>query len=449
MLPKPHVSRRGQREMDALAREHTIVVGGGIIGVSAAYYLARRGHRVTLVERGEIGAGASSGSAGIIAIGHPPLPRPGLVGQVLKWMIDGGSPLYVPPRFDLSLFRWLWDFRRACTEEHFRHCMNVLAVLGRETRTCFEQIMTDESMSCEYHRDGWREVFRTEAGLAGGRREAELLLEHDFEIEVLDGDELRRRDPAFRSDVVGAIQYTESAFTDPSRFLDELAGKVTAHGGVVRTNSQVMEIVVENDSFRAVRLYSGERIEADTLLMAAGIWSTKLARKLDLDIPMQAGKGYHRNLRLPSPSISVASVLAEKHVAVTPMGGLLRLSGTVEFSGINDRLVRRRLDMLSSAARHYLNGLGQSQIVSEWCGLRPCTADGLPVVGWAPRPAGVFIATGHARMGLTLGPISGRLASECILDGRPSVDITPLRVDRFTRSRRPVHPRQTVAEPSA
>ena len=206
-----------------MAREHTIVIGGGIVGVSAAYYLARRGHRVTLVERGEIGDGASSGSAGIIAIGHPPLPRPGLIRQVLKWMIDGGSPLYIPPRLDLSLFRWLWDFRRACTDDHFRYCMSVLTVLGRETRACFEQIMADESMTCEYHRDGWREVFRTDAGFAGGRREAELLLEHDFQIEVLDGDELRRREPAFRPEVVWAILYTESAFMDPMSFLTELA----------------------------------------------------------------------------------------------------------------------------------------------------------------------------------------------------------------------------------
>jgi D-amino-acid dehydrogenase len=124
-------------------------------------------------------------------------------------------------------------------------------------------------------------------------------------------------------------------------------------------------------------------------------------------------------------------VLAERHVAVTPMAGMLRLSGTVEFSGINHRMVQARLDQLTAAARLYLRGIGQTQTVSEWCGLRPCTADGLPVIGWAPRPAGVFVATGHARMGFTLGPVTGRLASECILDGKPSMDLQPMRVDRF------------------
>jgi D-amino-acid dehydrogenase len=132
----------------------------------------------------------------------------------------------------------------------------------------------------------------------------------------------------------------------------------------------------------------------------------------------------------------VASVLAEQHVAVTPMSGMLRLSGTVEFSGINHRMVQKRLDQLTAAARLYLRGIGQTQTVSEWCGLRPCTADGLPVVGWALRPEGVFIATGHARMGFTLGPVTGRLASECILDGAASMDISAMRADRFQPGRR-------------
>ncbi len=412
---------------------HTIVAGGGIVGVSAAYYLARRGHRVTLVERRTIGSGCSFGNAGIIAIGHPPLPRPGLVKQVLKWMLDGGSPLYLPPRLDPQLLAWFWRFRRACTESHFRYCMEILATMGRETRDCFEQIMGDEPMTCQYHREGWREVFCTEKGLARGREEGELLAKYGFDVEVLDGDELRRRDPAFRDDVVGALQFGDSSFTDPYRFVTELADRAVAHGAVIRTTSLIVEFLQDDGRFAGVRLQSGERLEGDTLVLAAGIWTTRLARSIGLRVPMQAGKGYHRNVSRPTPCPRVASVLAERHVAVTPMGNVLRLSGTVEFSGINDRLVPKRLEMLTAAARRYLRGLGQSQTVSEWCGLRPCTADGLPVVGWAPRPTGVFVATGHARMGFTLGPVTGRLASECILDGRPSFDIGALRVDRFAR----------------
>jgi D-amino-acid dehydrogenase len=414
-----------------LETEHTIVVGGGIVGVSVAYYLAKRGHRVSLIERGDIGRGASFGNAGIIAFGHPPIPRPGLVKQTLKWMLDSGSPLYIPPRFDPAMFRWFWEFRRACTEEHFRACMNVLGALGREAMVCFDGIMGDESMTCEYHRNGWREVFYTPEGLAGGRLEADLLRRHGFEVEILDGPELMRREPAFVEGAVGAVQFVESTFTDPYQFLLELTDRARDHGAVVRPNTEVMDVILRGDRFTGVRLDTGENLEGDTLVLAAGIWSTGLAKRIGLNIPMQAGKGYHRDITRPTPCLKVATVLAERHVAVTPIGDVLRLAGTVEFSGINDRLIQKRLDMLTTAARKYLRGIGQTQTVSEWCGLRPCTADGLPVVGWAPRPEGVFVATGHARMGLTLGPITGRLVSECILDGEPSVDISPLRADRF------------------
>jgi D-amino-acid dehydrogenase len=414
-----------------LASGHTIVVGGGIVGVCVAYYLAGRGHRVTLIERDDIGRGASFGNAGIIAFGHPPIPRPGLVKQTLKWMLDSGSPLYIPPRFDPALYRWFWEFRRACTAEHFDACMHVLAALGREAMACFDRIMGDEAMTCEYHREGWREVFYTPERLAGGHHEAELLRRHGFEVEILDGPELMRREPALVEGAAGAVQFTDSTFTDPHRFLLELADRAQDRGAAIRANTEVMDVVVRDRRFTGVRLDTGEHLEADTLVLAAGIWSTGLARRIGINIPMQAGKGYHRDVTRPDPCLKVASVFAERHVAVTPIGDVLRLAGTVEFSGVNHRLIRKRLDMLTVAARKYLRGIGQTQTVSEWCGLRPCTADGLPVVGWAPGLAGVFMATGHARMGLTLGPITGRLVSECILDGRPSVNIGPLRADRF------------------
>lgn len=419
---------------------HTIVVGAGIVGVSTAYYLSRRGRRVTVIEMGDIGNGASSGNAGIVALGHPPIPRPGLIRQVLGWMLNGSSPVYIRPRFDLALFRWMWDLKRACTEEHFCSSMELLTTLGRHTQSCFEQIFSDEQMSCEYHRTGWLEVYRTEKGLAQGRRDAELLERYGFEIQVLDGDEVIRREPAFKDTVVGAVHSVESAFVDPMKFLVELAERARGHGASIRTNTQILDVLTSDGGVVGVRLDTGERLEAESVVLAGGIWTTGLARKLGIHVPMQAGKGYHRDITRPSPCVGIACVLAEDHVAVTPLDDVLRLSGTVEFSGLNHRMVPRRLDMLTAAARHYLDGLALTQPVSEWCGLRPCTADGLPVVGWAPAPRGLFVATGHARMGLTLGPVTGKLVSECILDGRPSIDITPLRVDRFRSRRYPSRP---------
>ena len=146
---------------------------------------------------------------------------------------------------------------------------------------------------------------------------------------------------------------------------------------------------------------------------------------------MQAGKGYHVNLTAPDPCPSTACVLNETYVAVTPMGGGLRLAGTVELSGTNHRLMQKRVDMLSAGARNYLEGIDKTKIITSWCGLRPCTADGLPVIDWAPKVKNVFIATGHAKYGFAYGPITGKLTSDCVLGDSPSLDLSPMRADRF------------------
>ncbi len=416
--------------------QRTIIVGGGIVGVCAAYELARRGRDVLLLEQNAIGSGASFGNAGIIAIGHPPLPRPGLAIKVLRWMIDGSSPLYIPPRFDPEMIRWFWIFHRSCTAERFQLCMKVLADLGRLSQDCFERILADESIDCEYHRDGWMEVFRTEAGFETGRHEAGIVRNNGFEATELSRAELLDREPAFQDDVVGAVLYNDSAFTDPMRLLSEIASAAQRHGASMREQCSVDEIVVRGNTCVGVRTVGGEFIGGGTLVLAAGIWSTKLAKLIGIDVPMQAGKGYHRNVRRPKVCLGVASVFAEEHVAATPMADMLRLAGTVEFSGINNKMVQRRLDMMSQSARTYLRGMEQQEVISEWCGLRPCTADGLPVIGWAPNVGGVYIATGHARMGLSLAPGTGEIIAKQLCGEEAPMDISSMCVARFSRRKR-------------
>ncbi len=279
------------------------------------------------------------------------------------------------------------------------------------------------------------EVFRTPKGFEAGLRDADLVRRHGVEVEVLEAEQLAQREPALLPGMAGAVRYPESAVTDPNRFVVELADRARRHGAEIRPNTKATELIERSGALTAVATAAGERIDADTVVLAAGAWTTRLARRAGVHVPMQPGKGYHLDVSRPDPCPQNACVFGEAFVAATPMGGGLRLAGTMEFSGINDRLDRKRLDLLVTGARQYLAGIDATTPQSQWCGLRPCTPDGLPVVGWAPNVAGVFIATGHARMGLTLGPITGKLASECILDGKPSIDISPLRVQRFRQPR--------------
>jgi D-amino-acid dehydrogenase len=180
-----------------------------------------------------------------------------------------------------------------------------------------------------------------------------------------------------------------------------------------------------------VELGDGRMLQGNRLVLAAGSWTPALARSIGVRVPMQAGKGYHVNLSGLPLRPSTTCVLAETFVAVTPLDGGLRLAGTVELSGVNLQMMRRRLERLGAGAGDYLEGIGEARVDSTWCGLRPLTGDGLPVVGWAPRPEGVYVTTGHAMMGFLLGPLTGKLAAEELLDGAPSLDITALRADRF------------------
>ncbi|MBT8485239.1 MAG: FAD-dependent oxidoreductase [Phycisphaerales bacterium] len=410
---------------------NTLIVGGGIVGLSAAYFLARRGAAVTLLDTGDLEGGASSGNAGLVAAGHGPLPRPGLSLRSLRWVLDQSGPLYLPPRFDPGLVRWLFGFHRACGRSRYDRAIELLTAHGHPARVCFRTLVDEERIDCEYRPIGQLDVFRTDAGMREGEREAALLRRHGYDSEILNGAELRRREPAFRPGVRGAVLYTDRAFANPAAFMRALAERVRRHGGLIRPHSPVARLDTQAGRCVGVTLETGETLRADCTTLAAGVWTTALARTAGVRIPMQAAKGYHAAVTAPATSVRTACVLAERFVAVNPIDGGLRLAGTLEFSGINHRFVPKRVTMLRHGAAEYLEGIETTTEQSVWCGLRPCTADGLPVIGWAPRVRDLFVATGHAMMGFGLGPLAGRLTAESILDGTPSVALEGFGADRF------------------
>ena len=413
---------------------HAVVVGGGVIGVCCAYFLARRGARVTVLERDEIGRAASYGNAGTIAPGHTPINKPGRVKQALRSVFDPLSSLYVAPRPDPELAMWLWAFSRTCTERHLEFCMRVLGPLGHATSELFDALIEREKLDCCYRHEGYHEIYLTERGLESAKREASFIERYGFHPETLSGDVLRQREPAINDQVLGGVFYPEAATINPHRFVLELAERARRHGATFRTGVEVVNIVFTSDKVRGVQTRDKETVEADVVVLATGAYSLPLTRKLGLRFPLQAAKGYHRDRELgegKTPALRHACVLGEKMVFCTPMDGFLRLAGTLEFSGVNHEIRQKRLEQLTNVAKRYLNGVGDIESRSEWCGLRPCMPDGLPVMGPLSRCHGLFIATGHAMLGLTLGPVTGKLVAEYVLDGAPSIDITALRPERF------------------
>jgi D-amino-acid dehydrogenase len=413
---------------------YTLVIGGGVIGVCCAYFLAKRGAEVIVLERDQIGRGASYGNAGCIAPGHPPINRPGRVGQAIKSLFHPLSPLYIVPRPDPTMASWLWGFSRTCNQGHLERAMRVLGPLGHATRKLFADLIAQEKIECCFQQSGYCEIYLTDSGFEAAKREGDFLRVYGFHPEPVSGSSLRERDPAICDRVVGGVFYPEAETLSPYQFVTELARRAESLGVEFLTNTEAVSVRIADGRVQGVQTRSGEFIESDTVIVACGAYSTRLVRQLGLPFPLQAAKGYHRDCEPgvgKPPLLRFPCILGERMVFCTPMEGFVRFAGTLEFSGVNDQIRRPRLESLSSAASLYLNTMEGAVIRSEWCGLRPCLSDGLPAVGAIRHYPGLFIATGHAMMGLTLGPVTGKLMAECILDGAPSLDIAALDPNRF------------------
>jgi D-amino-acid dehydrogenase len=424
-----------------MAGPRVVVVGGGVIGVSCAWNLSSRGADVLLIERDQIASGASFGNAGVVSAGHPPLNRPGRVRTAILQMLDATSPLYIPPRWDPALWRWLADFAARCTHEHVQFCMDVMGPLGMEALGLFDRIVAQEELACGYRRDGYFEVCRTLGGIETAIHEADLMRRHGYAPEIVDAEALRSTEPALSRTVLGGVFHPEAATLDPLAFTMGLAGVARRQGVELREGADIREVVVRGGTARGVILDDGTLVEADAVVLATGPFSLGLARRIGTRLPVQPGKGYHRDLSIGAggaPALRIACVLAETSVFCTPMDGYIRFAGTMEFSGANRVMRRARLEQLTSAAALYLTRVGEDPPMSEWCGLRPVSSDGLPIVGPLPGLEGAVVATGHGMLGLTLGPVTGRIVADWVLEGGTEELWEALSPRRFAPE--PLHP---------
>ena len=408
-----------------------LVVGAGILGLSSAWYLQQRGAKVTILDRDVIGESASCGNAGLICFGHPPLTRPGVSRQGLKWMFDKRSPLFVKPRLDGDLARWLWTFHRHCTRSHYERSLTVLCELGRLSAASFEEILGETQIQCDWHREGWDDVCLHESTLDTIEEESRLLGQLGFRSERIDGDALRADAPAYTEQVSGAIRFEDSATLSPHAFTVGLAEELRMRGVNIRTDAHVATLLARDGRVEGVRLDTGEELSATATVLTAGVWSDTLAASIGLRIPMQPARGYHRDLVGLEHLPPRGCVLNETFIAVSPFHGTLRLAGTLEIAGYNQPWMNDRLEHLTRAGGLYLSGADEAEVAHEWAGYRPCTADGMPVIGANRKHPGLFIGTGHAMMGMTLGPASGKLIAEAVFEETPSLESPLLSASRF------------------
>jgi D-amino-acid dehydrogenase len=413
-----------------------LIVGGGVIGLASAYYCARRGWRVTVVDRGpERRDGCSFRNAGMLVTSHfVPLAAPGMVALGLKWMWNPASPFYVKPRLSRELLDWGIRFWRAATPEHVRRAAPLLRDLSRESLRCYDELAALPGSDFGLVRKGLLMLCRTRHALDEEGRTAAMGRTLGIASEVLDAAQVAALEPGIRMDVAGGVYFPQDCHLTPDRFVPQLQDFLAAQGVEFAWNTEVAGWrLAEGRRIRAVVTRGGEQIEADEFVLCGGAWSPSLARSLDLRLPMQAGKGYSLTLATPPRLPEICAILAEARVAVTPMGGALRFAGTMEIAGLDEGINPVRVRGIVAAATRYYPELAASDFdgVAPWCGLRPCSPDGMPYVGRTAKCANLAIAAGHAMMGVSLGPVTGKLVAAILAGESPQLDMALLSPDRY------------------
>ncbi len=411
-----------------------VIIGGGVIGLCVAHYALRRGHRVTVVERGAADHDSCSlGNAGMIVPSHfTPLAAPGMVALGLKWMWNPESPFYVKPRLSWGLASWGVKFWRAATPERVRRAAPLIRDLSFASRACFEELAAQPGFDFGLKKRGLLMLCKTARALAEEAHMAAKARALGIPAEVLDAKAVAELEPGVRMEIAGAVLYPQDCHLAPHRFMEDLHRAVTGAGGEIVFQSAVTGWRFDSRRIAAARTARGE-IDGDEFVICGGAWSANLARELRLALPMQAGKGYALTLPRPPQLPRHCAILAEARVAVTPMASALRFGGTMEIAGLNARTDPRRVRGIINAVPHYFPEFSPADFTGlrPWSGLRPCSPDGLPYLGRTRAYANLTLATGHAMMGLSLGPVTGQLIAAILSGVNPAQDLSLLDPDRY------------------
>lgn len=407
-----------------------VVVGAGVVGLSTALYAARRGMRVTVVERdGPERFTTSFGNAGLLTPSHiVPLAAPGVVAQGLRWMRDPESPFYVRPRPDPDLVRWGWRFWRSGTAAHVARSAPLIRDLNLTSRERFAALAAERD-DFGLVLGGGLMVCRTAHGLAEEAATAEHARALGLAPEVLTADALARLEPDVRFAATGAVLYPEDGWLDPGRFLASLAARAADAGAEIRWHADVRRLAPDG---HGVETGAG-RLEADDVVVAAGAWSAALVRPLGVRLPLVAGRGYHLHLPAARLPLRHSAILAEGRVALTPMGARTRVAGTMEIAGLDSAIHPARVRGIVRTVPRYLPDVPAAAFAgaTPWVGHRPLSPDGLPYIGRLRRHRHVVVATGHAMMGLSLGPVTGDAVAALLAGDAPPVPLDALAPERF------------------
>ena len=345
-------------------------------------------------------------------------------------MLDSSSPFYIAPRPSPALARWLWLFRAACSEKRTQAAAPVLRALHVTSARLHDELAAGDGERWFFHHDGELQVYETAAGLAAGGEEVERARALGARAEEVPVAKARRLFPSLVCDLAGAYFFPEDGHLDPMRFTRTVAAMAEEAGAWVVTGAEALSLEPATEGVRVVST-KGE-FGAGQVVLAAGAWTPLLTRGLGLRLPIEPAKGYSVDVERPADFPEMPLYLGDAHVVLTPLGDALRLGSTLELSGWDMRVRPKRVAYLREGGRRAIGLPADGPLRQLWRGPRPVTPDGLPVIGRVPGRKRVILATGHCMLGLSLGPVTGRLVAQLASGARPEIDLAPLSVQRFS-----------------
>ncbi|HMR87048.1 MAG TPA: FAD-dependent oxidoreductase [Saprospiraceae bacterium] len=408
------------------------IIGAGVIGLTTAYYLQKEGNEVTIIDRGDGSNNCSFGNAGYISPSHfIPLASPGIVAQGLKWMLSSTSPFYIKPRLDTSLIKWGWKFYQNATEkkvqENAPHLNNILQL----SRNLMIDLDKDLNHGFQLETKGCLMLYKSEET---GHHEAELAQEakkYNIDAPVLTQKGIQDMEPEVEVDVLGGVFFPIDCHLHPVRMMETLLSHTKSMGVNFLFDHEVEGFESSDGKVNAVITNKG-KINGDHLVIAAGGWLELITKKLGISLLLQPGKGYSTTYQNRTTNLKHPAILVEARVAMTPMSSELRVGGTMELSGINDKINMNRVKPIINAANQYYKNLhlDMPTVDKVWTGLRPCSPDGLPYIGNSPHHTNVTVAGGHAMLGISLAAATGYLVKQIIQHEKQEIPMDKFRLER-------------------
>ena len=402
-----------------------VVIGGGIIGLCSAYFLAKEGNEVVIVDKSDMLDGASYGNAGMIVPSHViPLAQPGVIHKGIKWMFNPKSPFYIKPNANSELVKWLYNFYKNSNQTHVNNSINHLKNISFLSKELYQDF-AKENNSFLYDEKGLLMLFQNERIAEEEIKVAEISKKLGIAVDFLDKNGIKNLEKTATINAIGAVHYKSDAHLSPNLFISFLKNELLKMNVQLLTNTEILNFKFANNTIQEIITNNGI-IKADSFIVSAGSWSAKILKKLDVKLLLLPGKGYSFNVPKQAESPSIPSILCEGKVAVTPFNTNIRFGGTLEITNTNDTKINfKRLNGIVEHINSFYPNLKIENPKQEnvWLGFRPCTPTGLPIIERSNKFNNLVIATGHAMMGLSLAPATGKLVSEIVSNKKTTIDI--------------------------